>query len=344
MDLSLGLTGFAPLAATLPLVQAAEAVGLRGVWSCEHVGFHDAVVPSAAYTQTTRRLEIGLTGLSITGRHPGLTAMELASLAELAPGRVRVQVGTGEPSLMRMIDGAVQQGALAQVRQFVTTLRALLAGEVVTTAAPTYRCEGLRLAFPGAPPAIDVMAMRPQMLRLAAQVGDGVSLGAWSSRAYLRGAVQQVEAELAAQGRDRAAFRISAFVLVALAPERDQACAQVAGSLAMLPPEAHAALPLLAQGVALPDAALVDDTLRRSDLAALVPLYAPCAPELGLVATPEDLDTALAPYTALGLDELIVTFVPGAPLPAQLAALTALAEAHARLEQADSSVSKASHE
>lgn len=331
MQLSLGLTGFEPLSTTLPLVQAAEQAGFHGVYACEHVGFHDAVVPSAIYAHATRRLGIGLTGLSITGRHPGVTAMELAALAELAPGRVRVQVGTGDPSLMRQIDGVVQQGAVSQVRQFVQTLRALCAGEPVTTVAPTYRCAGLQLAFAGGAPAIDVMAMRPQMLRLAAQVGDGVSLGAWSSRAYLRGAVEQVEQELAAQGRDRAAFRISAFVLVVLADDVAQASQDVAATMALLPPEAHAALPVLALGVALPDPAAIADAASRGDREALVQLYAPCMADLALLAPPDQLDCALAGYRALGLDELIVTFVPSTAMDTRLTAITALAQARSQL-------------
>lgn len=331
MHLSIGLTGFEPLTTTLPLVQAAEQAAFHGVWSCEHIGFHDAVVPSAVYAHTTRRLNIGLTGLSITGRHPGLTAMELVSLAELAPGRVRVQVGTGDPGLMRMIDGAVQQGALAQVRQFVQTLRALCAGEPVTTVAPTYRCADLRLAFAGASPAIDVMAMRPQMLRLAAQIGDGVSLGAWSSRAYLRTAVQQVEQELAAQGRDRATFRISAFVLVVIADDLVRASQEVAATLAFLPAEAHATLPVLAHGVTLPDPEVIAAAAARGDSAALIQLYAPCMSDLALLATPNQLDAALAQYASLGLDELIVTFVPGAPLEARIDAVQALAQARTPL-------------
>jgi 5,10-methylenetetrahydromethanopterin reductase len=331
MRLSIGCTGFAPLAATLPVVYAAEQAAFSGVWSCEHVGFHDAIVPSAAYTQSTRNLEIGLTGLSITGRHPGVTAMELASLSELGSGRIRVQVGTGDPILMRMIDRVVQQGALDQVRVFVQTLRALLAGEPVTVAAPTYDCHELRLAFPGTPPAIDVMAMRPQMLKLAAQIGDGVSLGAWSSRTYLREAVQLIEQELAALGRDRSAFRISAFVLVSVADDLAQARQSVAASMAFLPPEAHATLPVLARGVALPDLAAIMDAAGRGDMAALAQFYMPCADQIALVATPDQLEAALMRYRQLGIDELIVTFVPGEPLPAQLQMISTLAEARSRL-------------
>ena len=49
MRLSVAFSGFGGLADTLPIVDAAEEHGLDGVWSAEHLGFHDAVVPSALY-------------------------------------------------------------------------------------------------------------------------------------------------------------------------------------------------------------------------------------------------------------------------------------------------------
>ena len=36
----------------------------------EHIGFHDAITPSALYLRETERLEIGLVGLSPAARHP----------------------------------------------------------------------------------------------------------------------------------------------------------------------------------------------------------------------------------------------------------------------------------
>ena len=62
MRLSVTFSGFGGLADTMPIVQAAEEHGLDGVWTAEHLGFHDAVVPSAVYLATTQRIEIGLVG------------------------------------------------------------------------------------------------------------------------------------------------------------------------------------------------------------------------------------------------------------------------------------------
>ena len=100
MRLSLSFMGISPIDSTLPAVRAAERFGLDGVWSAEHIGFHDAIVPSALYLRETERLEVAVVGISTAGRHPGLIAMELSSLAELGP-RTGPRPGRhGDPSLI----------------------------------------------------------------------------------------------------------------------------------------------------------------------------------------------------------------------------------------------------
>ena len=71
MRLSLGFTGFGPLEGTVEAVQVAEGVGFDGVWTAEHLGHHDAIVPSTLYLQATERIEIGMVGFSAASRHPG---------------------------------------------------------------------------------------------------------------------------------------------------------------------------------------------------------------------------------------------------------------------------------
>ena len=93
MRLSILFSGFGSLGETFQAVRQADKEGLDGVGSAEHLGFHDAVVPSASYLAVTKRLEVGLVGLSTAGRHPGLLAMELMSLSELGPNRYKSPSG-----------------------------------------------------------------------------------------------------------------------------------------------------------------------------------------------------------------------------------------------------------
>jgi len=158
MRLSIAYTGFSGLEATMPAVIAAEEAGLDGVWTAEHIGFHDAVVPSVMYMRATKRLEIGLVGLSTAGRHPGLTAMELLSLSEIGPGRVRVAVGLGDPTLVAKLGRRIHK-PLQSIAVFVGALRDALRGGDLKVEHPEFTFDGFRANPLGPPPPIDVMAI-----------------------------------------------------------------------------------------------------------------------------------------------------------------------------------------
>jgi len=300
--LSLSFMGISPIKSTLPAVGAAERFGLDGVWSAEHIGFHDAIVPSALYLRETERLEVAVVGISTAGRHPGLIAMELSSLAELGPGRVRVQVGTGDPSLVAKLGKVIARPARS-TEQLVRGLRAALAGDEMNVEYPGYAFSGFKVNPLAPPPAVDVMAVRPLMVRIAARVGDGLSISMAASRTYLSETVRDVERELAAQGRDRASFRISAVALGVISEDLDTACSSAAPLFTIFDPPM---LEYLARGVIEPGA-LVAAAESGGAPAAMQILTPEVVQKIALVATPEKLGVALERYAATGIDELAVS-------------------------------------
>jgi 5,10-methylenetetrahydromethanopterin reductase len=209
--LSLTFTGFGALASNLPAVKAAEEAGFDGVWYAEHICMHDAIVPATAFLCATERLEIGVVGLSIAGRHPGVTAMELASLAELGPGRVRAAVGLGVPEMVAKLGKKITK-PIAETTQLVQSLRQALAGLDLNFERPGYKFEQYKLNPMGPPPPIDVMAVRPRMQETAAVIGDGISLSIGGSHSYIADVVQRCEEVLAREGRSRQDFRVTAVV------------------------------------------------------------------------------------------------------------------------------------
>jgi 5,10-methylenetetrahydromethanopterin reductase len=302
MRLSLGFMGIAPIASTLPVVLAAERFGLDGVWSAEHIGFHDAIVPSALYLHETERLEICVVGLSTAGRHPGLMAMELSSLAEIGPGRVRVQVGTGDPLLIAKLGRKIERPARS-TEELVIALRDALAGREMDGEYRGYAFRGFSVMPSASPPPVDVMAVRPRMVRTAARVGDGLSISMGASLAYVTETVRDVERELAARGRDRARFRIAAGALGVIADDLDTACRQVAPLFSLFEPSM---LEILARGVVEPGALV--GAAESGGTPALIELLTPeVIWSLALVATPATLGDALERYAATGIDELAVS-------------------------------------
>ncbi len=302
MRLSLDFMGIAPIASTLPVVRAAERFGLDGVWSCEHIGLHDAIVPSALYLRETERLEVGVVGISTAGRHPGLTAMELSSLAELGPGRVRVQVGTGDPSLVAKLGKAIERPARS-TEAFVNALREALAGGEMNLEQPDFTFRGFRLTPLASPPPVDVMAVRPLMVRTAARVGDGLALSLGASLTYLADTVRDVQHELDARGRDRRSFRITAVTLGVIAVDVDTARAQALPLFSLLEP---AMAEHLARGVIEPGALVA--AAESGGTPAVMKLFTPeVVDSIALVTTPDGLGAALERHAATGIDELAVS-------------------------------------
>ncbi|WP_028931165.1 LLM class flavin-dependent oxidoreductase [Pseudonocardia asaccharolytica] len=316
--MSIGFTGFGPLGPTFEAVRAAEEGGLDGVWSAEHIGFHDAVVPSAAYLATTERIDVGLVGLAPASRHPAMTATELTSLCELGPGRVRVQVGTGDATLVAKL-GARHPRPLETVAAYVRVLRDVLAGRELHVELPVGRFDGFQLAPVAVPPAIDVMAIRSKMLRLAAEIGDGVSLSAGASETYLTETVAEIEAHLAEQGRDRGSFRITAFAFGLVAPDPEPLVSAFGALLTTFPAETAA---YLARGAFDTDAYLAAVAATRTLQAAKL-ITPEVVRAITFTAAPDEIATELARYAATGVDELAILLVTPPPLLAD--AVTAIA-------------------
>lgn len=310
MRISFGYTGSTPLPLTIPAVDAAEAAGLSGIWSAEHVGMNDAIVPSAVYATRTERLEIGVMGLNADTRSPGVLAMELATLSTLAPGRVRLQIGTGSPQRAAQL-GVTGARTLNGVEIFMDALRRLLRGESVSVRSEAFALDGMRIttvdtSLPPIP--IDVMAIRPKMTALAARIADGLSLSVFGSHDYLRSQVDLVERTLEEEGRDRSAFRVSAAVLASIEPDLDSARASMANALSAFP----LAVPEMLAGLEVPDANAIAAARADGGVGHIARLFSAETIEgLALVATPQTLATAIDRYRADGIDELIV--LPSTP-------------------------------
>ena len=89
--------------------------------------------PSLAATALARteRLTVGIGILPAVARNPAVTAMELATLAELAPGRLIAGIGHGVQLWMEQM-GARTPSPLTTLQEVLTVVRSLLAGERLT--------------------------------------------------------------------------------------------------------------------------------------------------------------------------------------------------------------------
>jgi probable F420-dependent oxidoreductase len=169
---TLPLAGIA-LAAHRDLVRELPELGYTDVWSAETAGT-DAFTPLALVAEWAPQLRLGTAIVPIYTRGAGLLAMTAATLAELAPGRFVLGIGTSTPTIVESWNGMQFTEPYARTRDTVRFLRSALAGDKVTHEYPTFSVSKFRLERPPeTQPEIVVAALRPGMLRLAAREADG---------------------------------------------------------------------------------------------------------------------------------------------------------------------------
>jgi len=168
------------------VARAADESGLDELWLWEDCFKQSGVAAAAAALAWTDRVRIGVGVFPVPLRHVALTAMEIATLDRLFPGRLVVGVGHGVQEWMAQI-GAQAESPVTLLREYLSALRALLRGEQVSTDGRYVRLDAVALDWPPAPaPAILAGAVGPRTLRLSGEHADGTILTAATSPDQLR--------------------------------------------------------------------------------------------------------------------------------------------------------------
>jgi probable F420-dependent oxidoreductase len=101
-------------------------------------------------------------------------AQSAAALADAAPGRFALGIGTSSNVIVEHWNGVPFVEPYKKVRDMVRFLRDAFAGEKVSKAYDTFEVQGFRLGLhPEQTPPILVAALREGMLRLAGREADG---------------------------------------------------------------------------------------------------------------------------------------------------------------------------
>jgi probable F420-dependent oxidoreductase len=166
--------------------------GFTDLWTSEVAGT-DAFTPLALAAAWAPTLRLGTAIAPVFTRGPGLLAMTAAALAEAAPGRFQLGIGASSPVVVGDWNSIDFSEPYARSRDMLRFLKAALAGETVTEDYGTFAVNRFRLERPPAtPPQIQLAALRPGMLRLAAAEADGVILN-WLSPADVTTAVAELK-------------------------------------------------------------------------------------------------------------------------------------------------------
>lgn len=163
----------------LRLGRLAEELGFDAVWTANHVDAPDPFLAFSLLAHQSKSVRMGPIAISPYELHPVKMANSLLALNEIAGGRANIVVGGGGGSLIAM---QLKQGRYVMaprmvrgVRECVEMLRAAASGNPVDYDGELYQVSHYHADWAGqTPPLIYVGATKPQMLRMAARVADGV--------------------------------------------------------------------------------------------------------------------------------------------------------------------------
>ncbi len=178
-------------------------LGYTDVWSAEVDG-GDGFTPLALAAAWAPSLNLGIAIAPAYTRGPALMAQTAAAMADAAPGRFALGIGSSSEVIVGRWNGIDFVDPYKKVRDVLRFVKAALTGERVEGEFATFESRGFRLARVPAPvPPIYLAALRPGMLSLAGREADGAILN-WLGPDD----VKQAVAEIGGEGHKEVVARI----------------------------------------------------------------------------------------------------------------------------------------
>jgi 5,10-methylenetetrahydromethanopterin reductase len=169
-----------------------EAGTLDELWVVEDLGFHGGFTQATAALAATTKIGVGIGIAPAVVRNVAYAAMEIATLAEMFPGRFHMGFGHGVDFWIEQV-GAAPSSWMSALGEVVVATKRLLAGENVTIDGNHVHLDGVQLTHPArVMPPISLGVRGPRSMALAADVADGIIFAEWSGPRYL----QQVRAQI----------------------------------------------------------------------------------------------------------------------------------------------------
>jgi 5,10-methylenetetrahydromethanopterin reductase len=319
--LSVRLAGGIAPGRCIDLARVAEANGYDSIWFAENA-FNRGVLPAAsACAAATGRIRIGVGVFNPYNRHPTLIAMEIGALDELAQGRARLGIGSGIASATERM-GLSTERPLAAVRDAITIVRAMLAGETVSYAGRAFSAHEVKLEYrPPRPDMPLLMAARgEQALTLCGRIADGLMISNMCPPDFTRYAVEIVCKSAREAGRPPPADVVQ-YVPCVARPDRDEAVSLAKETIGdMLPgfwslsqqvPAAKAAL-LRAGGLTEADFVSAVERLQGGERPADA-LDQRFVAAFAIAGTADDCLAQARRYREVGASELALSFVGPRP-------------------------------
>jgi len=160
----------------------AEKIGFDYLWITDHFNNRNVYVSLAIVSAYTEKIKFGPGVTNPYMIHPVVTAQAVATLSEIAPGRVVCGLGVGDKTTLQMVN-LNQERPLRTIKECANIIREVTSGKNVDMKGEIFQLTGVNLNFRATNPIpIFIGAQGPKMLALAAEVGDGILINASNHR------------------------------------------------------------------------------------------------------------------------------------------------------------------
>lgn len=231
MKFDVGILASQPLPVLVRQVQLAESLGFDTAWIADtHLVCRELWVTLAACAAGTSRIRLG-PGIAVPHtRHISVTASAIATLHELAEGRVVIGIGTGGSAAETMGLSVGKVARIATLESMAQALRRLLGRESIRLDNGT----DARLAWLERAPSIPLYlaGSGPRMLDAAGRLGDGAIMYAGVAPWLVEAALGCVKAGARSAGRAPEELDVAIWAPTSIAPDRALARDHVRGRVA----------------------------------------------------------------------------------------------------------------
>jgi 5,10-methylenetetrahydromethanopterin reductase len=156
----------------------AEKRGIDNLWITDHYNNRNVYVTLTAAAIYTKKIVLGPGVTNPYLVNPIMTAQSIASLDELAPGRVVLGIGAGDKTTLAAT-GVEMRKPLTAVVETIEIFRRMMERKRVTFEGQVFKAVGTKFNFkPKGQIPVYVGAQGPKMLETAGKIGDGVLINA----------------------------------------------------------------------------------------------------------------------------------------------------------------------
>jgi len=160
----------------------AEDNGYPDAWFSDS-GAPDTLTQVAAVAGHTSSIRIGVAVTPVYTRTPAVIAASVNVIDQLLPGRFVMGIGSSSQTIMGQWNGIPLDKPLTRVKETAQLVRSMLTGAKTDFQGETVFSRGYRQAPLENPPPIYIGALRPKMIEMAAEHGDGVIFNLWPKSA-----------------------------------------------------------------------------------------------------------------------------------------------------------------